>query len=196
MGFLDKLLGRNRSEKITIKSSMPEPEQPIQPIQSIKPKLDLSKRIGLNFEKMNLNDPDTIKKRVFLLDVSGSMGDSVDGKKKILHLRNVMEKYPNARMMCFSSNISMIHDAWSIPDPQDTTNLAKALRHVLLEKGSPPERLVLVSDGEPDSEIDALEVAKQLKVPIDIIFIGHKGSRGDLFMEKLARHTGGQNFIV
>ncbi len=156
------------------------------------PKLDLSKKIGLNFSKLNLDKDEIRKKRYFLLDVSGSMDGYINNTRKIDSLREVMGKYPDAHKTCFSSNVL---NTDKIPEPDGTTNLAAALRFVKSVIPT-PERIVLISDGEPNSISDARRAATELALPIDIIFIGHKGSEGGKFMEELAKLTNGQHFLV
>lgn len=206
MGFLDKIFGKENVKTVkkddkcqsgccSASTPIEEPiEEPIK--EPIKSSLNLEKKIGLNFEKMGLNDPETLKKRLFILDVSGSMSETVDKERKIDHLKNIMKKYPDANMMTFSIRVSFIKKASDIPEPQSSTNLAYALECVKDNKTLSPERLVLISDGEPDSKQDAFAEAIKLGLPIDIIFIGRKGSDGDLFMEELAKKTNGSHFVV
>lgn len=117
-------------------------------------------------------------------------------KRKIDHLRDVMTPYQDAKMLCFSSSISKVSDAKFIPEPDGGTNLARAFKYIKTDMVEKPERIVLVSDGEPDNEKDALEQSKNLSLPIDIIFIGKKESKGYNFMQRLASATGGQEFQV
>jgi len=162
-----------------------------------KSKLNLTKKIGLSFEKLDLNKREVLLKNLFLLDVSGSMDNIVDGKRKIDHLRSIMADYPDAKMICFSSEVfkGKNNMPMPIPEPNGSTDLAKALKTIKSEKMS-SERIVLVSDGEPDDKALALNSAQQLNLPIDIIFIGEEKSDGEAFMEQLAKQTGGQHFTV
>ncbi len=199
MGFLDKIFGKEKvkTEENKCQDDNCSSRQASKPVEEpVKSTLNLEKKIGLNFEKMGLNDPETLKKRLFVLDISGSMAEIVDGKRKIDHLRNIMEKYPDANMMTFSTRTNFIKKASDIPEPQSSTDLAYALECVRNNKILSPERLVLISDGEPDSRQSSIAEAIKLGLPIDIIFIGRKGSSGELFMEELAKKTGGQHFVV
>lgn len=159
-------------------------------------KLDLSKKMDNSFKKLNLDKPDVLSSRLFVLDTSGSMDDEVDDKRKIDHLRNTMKNYTSARKICFSDKIYTDN---KIPEPSGSTDLARALRYIS-KMPDMPKRIVLVSDGEPNSECEALDAATSLELPIDIIFIGDERrngkNKGWLFMEKLAEITGGENFIV
>jgi hypothetical protein len=126
---------------------------------------------------------------VFLLDVSGSMVEVVDGKRKIDHLREVMREYADMKKVSFSETV--FED--TIPEPRANTDMALGFTYLLAQ---PPRRVVLVSDGVPDSEETAEEAALKLKCPVDIIFIGQKGSRGEAFMKRLAQMTGGAEFTA
>jgi hypothetical protein len=55
---------------------------------------------------------------------------------------------------------------------------------------------VLISDGEPDDMVAATREATGFSVPIDIIFIGQKGSSGERFMIDLASLTRGRQFTI
>jgi hypothetical protein len=170
--------------------------QPIS-IKTVTPlKLDLSKRIGLNFEKLNLNKPEVLENIIFLLDISGSMDSIVDDKSKIDHLTDVMLKYPDAKMICFSSKVEMIDNIKNIPRPAGSTNLALALKYIKSKEDNTIERVVLVSDGEPDDKNEAFKASEKLNLPIDIIFIGKMGTDAEIFMEQLSKQTGGQHFTV
>jgi len=198
MGFFDDIL--KKKEKPKYKEEPQVQKEQVQPHakkEEEKKPLDLTKKIALNFEKLDLHKEDVRKKRLFLLDVSGSMDDKIGEKRKINHLRDVMSTYPDAKILCFSSNINKVSGK-SIPDPNGSTNLAKAFKYINdnVIASERPERVVLISDGEPDDEYDALEWSKNLSLPIDIIFIGKKESKGYRFMQKLASTTGGQEFQV
>lgn len=74
---------------------------------------------------------------------------------------------------------------------QGSTNLAAALRLVQAADNC-GLRFVVISDGEPDNEQDALDVARGLKTRIDTIYIGPPDGRGIEFLKKLASIHGGQ----
>lgn len=76
-------------------------------------------------------------------------------------------------------------------DTGGCTNMAEALR-VGLEQA--PNRVILVSDGEPDSEAATLIQARRYaerKIPIDAIYIGLPDEDGALFLRKLCEMTRG-----
>lgn len=128
---------------------------------------------------------------IFLLDVSGSMSDYVDDKPKIAHLREVMQDYQANRKVSFSGRIYESQ----IPEPQSNTNMALGFQHLqtIIPK---PISVVLISDGEPDNPENAIVEAIKLHTPINIVFIGDKGSRGEQFMIHLASLTGGKQFTA
>lgn len=196
MGFLD-FLKKDKSkiekekEKIT-KDDLIEKEKIQTKDVTTKDTQVLSDKIKLNFDKLNLDKPEVLADTVFLLDVSRSMNEKVGKERKIDHMRDVMDGYPKANKFCFSDDV---YDEQNIPEPNGGTNLAKVFRF-LQNREFKAKRVVLVSDGLPDDESSALSEANKLFMPIDIIFIGDKGSKGERFMERLASATGGKHFIV
>ncbi len=69
------------------------------------------------------------------------------------------------------------------------TDMAAALRFVLPADGT--AQIILISDGEPDSESETLAVARQFTGDIDTIYIGPERGPGREFLSRLARATGG-----
>lgn len=72
-----------------------------------------------------------------------------------------------------------------------STNLAAALRLVQAADNC-GLRFVVISDGEPDNEQDALDVARGLKTRIDTIYVGPPGGQGIDFLRRLAAIHNGQ----
>lgn len=72
------------------------------------------------------------------------------------------------------------------------TGLAKALRfaHVADDCGI---AFVVISDGEPDSESEALAEAKRYTSTISTIFTGPEGGAGQAFLARLAAASGGRH---
>lgn len=72
-----------------------------------------------------------------------------------------------------------------------TTDMADALNFVLMADGVVD--IVLISDGEPNSETAAFAAASKFRSPIHTIFIGpeHDHYGGREFLEALAARTGG-----
>lgn len=75
---------------------------------------------------------------------------------------------------------------------QAGTDLAGVLRFIKPADGT-SIKLILISDGEPDSESEALKLAGQFKSKISTIFVGSESSPGRDFLRRLAEATGGQS---
>lgn len=56
------------------------------------------------------------------------------------------------------------------------------------------EHIVVLSDGEPNHEENALHAARNFKGRIDVIFVGDPGGPGERFLKELAALTGGTSF--
>ena len=188
MGLFDKLLGKESKVTESI-STAPPTKQYI--------KLDLEKPLTLDLVKgmrsLDLNKPDVLASSLFLIDTSGSMDDRVKKVRKIEAVREVMAMIPNANKICFSSNV---HITDSIPEPNGGTNMARAFEYVATMKGSNPKKIVIVSDGEPDNKALAFNSALKLHIPVDVIYIGAEGDRGEAFMKELASKTGGKQLTM
>lgn len=126
---------------------------------------------------------------VFLLDTSGSMNRSYQGKRLIDHLKSAIADYPNLRK--FSFNSGFYPD--TIPNPDGGTDMAYAFGQIFHFY---PQHIILVSDGLPNDQTAAIEAAKRTKAKVDIIYIGKPGDPGEAFMLRLARLCGGQTFTA
>lgn len=83
--------------------------------------------------------------------------------------------------------------AGGIPtSPTMGTDLAGVLKFIKPADGT-SIKLILISDGEPDNETDALRLAGQFKSKISTIFVGPENSHGRAFLQKLAALTGGKS---
>jgi len=162
-------------------------------------RLSLSQKLSKGLEEIKAKK-DFLKK-IFLLDISGSMEMYIEGKSKLDHLRDIMKDYPESRKICFSSDVYCNVDRngnvdCTIPaSAHGSTDLARAIGY-LRGLAKRPERIVLISDGDPDDPHAAMREATGFSVPIDIIFIGQKGSSGERFMINLAKFTGGRQFTI
>lgn len=118
-----------------------------------------------------------------LLDISSSMCRRMgaDNIRKIDNLRIVAEKL-NFRKIVFHS---FAEESWDIPEPKGSTAMHLAFN---LAKSQGIKKVVLITDGEPDSAGMALESAKGLEV--DIIYIGD--GEPPLFLSDLTNTTGGK----
>jgi Mg-chelatase subunit ChlD len=72
------------------------------------------------------------------------------------------------------------------------TDLAGVLQFVKPADGT-TIKLILISDGEPDDEDKALNLARKFKSKIQTIYIGPEAGRGRDFLKRLAEATGGQS---
>jgi hypothetical protein len=72
------------------------------------------------------------------------------------------------------------------------TNLAAALKFAKIAD-VPGMRFIVISDGEPDSESQALDVARGFKGRIDTVYVGPEADNGARdFLRRLAAANGGQ----
>jgi len=77
-----------------------------------------------------------------------------------------------------------------------TTDLAKALNFVKVAD-VPEMRFIVISDGQPDSEKESLQVAATFKNKIDVIYVGPEDRpHGREFLQNLAAVTGGKSVTV
>ena len=129
---------------------------------------------------------------ILLLDVSGSMHQYVNNKRKIDILRETVANFTGVRMFVFST---YTNETKYIPEPQESTDLANAFRY-LKSYINKDTNLVLVSDGEPNDSESALNEALSLHIPVNVVYIGNIGSSGEDFMKMLARITNGKEITV
>ncbi len=123
---------------------------------------------------------------VLLLDVSGSMQQSVGNRRKIDILRDAVERVGiGMDIYCFSDRMTKTK---YIPEPQSSTNLIGAF----LELKGQSMQLLLISDGIADDPEDAIAAGILLGCPVNVLYIGSVGDQGESFMRKLAESTGGK----
>lgn len=132
---------------------------------------------------------------VILADTSGSMDnrDAGGGKRRIDVLQTVLNtlraKHPRIRLFSFSSSLTPC-ETGTLPHPGGGTNLGGALRGIVNDL-SANTILILISDGEPDSEPDALNAARLLPCRLEVFYVGPEGGSGSAFLAKLAATVGG-----
>ena len=146
---------------------------------------------------------------MLLVDVSGSMAAEIEpvkqypgephrqGKRCIDALREVVNDLKSQSnepipMIAFGlsdmSSVNFVHD---IPEPGGGTPLAAAL-DLAREYGA--NRVVVISDGIPDDQNAAMEAARRFAGRIDVVFVGVPGDHGSIFLDELARKSGGKRF--
>jgi Mg-chelatase subunit ChlD len=74
-----------------------------------------------------------------------------------------------------------------------STDLAAALKYSKIADVPGAIRFIVISDGEPNSESEALKIAKKYHNKIDTIFIGPEGGAGREFLKRLAAASGGSH---
>jgi hypothetical protein len=134
---------------------------------------------------------------IIIVDTSGSMGacDSRGGRSRYEvaceELKNLQASLPGKlALLSFSDQVLFCPNG--IPYNFDGgTDLAGALKFAKVADVT-GMRFIVISDGEPHSEEDALRVAKTFKARIDCIFVGPEGGSGQAFLNRLAKASGGQ----
>ena len=134
---------------------------------------------------------------IIIVDTSGSMSqtDSRGGKSRYdvacQELKNLQASLPGKlALLSFSDDVLFCPNG--IPfDFGAMTDLAKALKFAKMADVT-GMRFIVISDGEPDSEQEALTVAKAYKNRIDTIYVGPENGGGQAFLKQLAKASGGQ----
>ncbi len=136
---------------------------------------------------------------IIIVDTSGSMAtnDSTGYKSRYDvacdELRKLQTSLPGKiAVLSFSDCVEFCPSG--IPTYQGgRTALDKALNYAKIADVE-GVRFILISDGMPDSEEAALNVAKKYKNKIDVIYVGSEQSPyGRAFLQKLAACTGGSS---
>jgi Mg-chelatase subunit ChlD len=135
---------------------------------------------------------------VVIVDTSGSMhiNDSRNNKSRYEvaceELKSLQATLPGKiAVLSFSSDV-MFCPAGIPNDYGEMTDLAKALNFAKMAD-VPDMRFIVISDGEPDAEDDALEAARKFTQRIDTIYVGPDGGSGQAFLKQLAAASGGKN---
>lgn len=133
---------------------------------------------------------------IVLCDTSSSMTDFIGGGKtrydKACEELSTLQNTLPGRIAVISFASQPVFCPSGVPQaPSGMTDLASALKFArVADVGD--MRFIVISDGEPDSERAALEVASTYKGRIDVIYVGREGGPGYAFLQKLARSKGGQ----
>ena len=132
-----------------------------------------------------------------LLDTSGSMDSDCKGKQTRLDvLRKAVEAidWQQYQMFVFDNICRQITHPEALRNcAGGSTNLALGLREIGKLN---PAQTIIISDGEPNSETDALAAASELTGTISTVFIGDDSDKDAIaFMQKLATLGCGKTFI-
>lgn len=136
---------------------------------------------------------------VILLDDSVSMGsqDAPNGltrremaKKELVRLQK--QNPGKIALICFA-DFPLFSPTGDVIPCGGTTAMAEALKFVKVADDC-DLKIVLISDGAPNSEEKTLRVAATFKSRIDCIYIGRENGYGLAFLNKLMEVTGGQRF--
>ncbi|MFZ6028070.1 MAG: vWA domain-containing protein [Chloroflexota bacterium] len=135
---------------------------------------------------------------VVLVDTSGSMScEDSRGRRSRYEVACEELAQLQANLPGKIAVLSFSHDTLFCPSgvPQymgGGTNLAGALKFAKVAD-VPDMRFIVISDGEPDDEGEALGAARTYRNRIDAIYVGpedHPSGRG--FLQRLAQASGGQ----
>jgi Mg-chelatase subunit ChlD len=138
---------------------------------------------------------------IILVDVSGSMGtaDSRGGRTRYAvacdELARLQEANPGKLAIVAFASVPTFCPAGTPPSPTGGTDLAGALRFVSPADGT--VRFIVVSDGCPNNEVEALKIARTFESRIDCIYTGPDHDRaGALFLQSLANAAGGRYAVA
>lgn len=127
--------------------------------------------------------------QALLLDCSGSMSSHDDNGelRRIDRLRNVASKFTNQiRQFIFQKDDCF--EMAEIPEPSGGTPLAEAFQ---ILKGNGITHVILITDGRPNSEGDAIRESRDLK--IDSFFVGDPTDTQAIeFLKQLSLLNGGK----
>lgn len=136
---------------------------------------------------------------IIIVDTSYSMHnqDSRGGKSRysvacneLTHLQGTLPG--KLALLSFSDDVQFCPSG--IPfDFGGGTDLAKALKFAKVADLASGMRFIVISDGEPNDESEALKIAKTYRNRIDTIFVGPEGGSGQAFLNQLAKASGGQH---
>jgi len=127
---------------------------------------------------------------VLLLDISGSMGETVHGEsRKIDLLRELvfsLREKTTFTQAVFDSSVEWTDD---VPEPRGSTALHLALNEAAQKRA---RRYVLITDGEPDSQHLAMAEAENLNAPLDVFYVGPaENENAQQFLRELAAASKG-----
>jgi Mg-chelatase subunit ChlD len=138
------------------------------------------------------------RRSLLLVDCSGSMADTVrSGERRIDALRKVAsdlrETHP-VPMAAFGARCAgQVEVVDSVPEPAGGTPLDRAIDFGAAQGAN---HLVIVTDGQPDSEPAAFAAARTFGGQIDVFYIGDGEDRAARFCSELAAMNGGTSGVT
>jgi len=131
------------------------------------------------------------RRSLLLLDCSSSMSQRIrSGKRRIDALRDVTNELVKTHpvpMAAFGGH-NQVEVVEAPIEPTGSTPLDVAIEFGHQQGAN---HLVVVTDGEPNSETAAFNAARAFGGPIDVFYVGDGVGRGVEFAKELARMTGG-----
>jgi hypothetical protein len=145
-------------------------------------------KVAVHQQKIDRRKGETI----ILADISISMASAAWGdKRKIDVLREAVTAVRSrisSRLIVFSKDAREENE---IPEPEANTDLVAGLQAA---KEHDPGSTLVISDGYPDNGEDSLQIARQFRGIIDVLYVGPEDDTKAIeFMRKLAE-SGGGNF--
>jgi len=133
-----------------------------------------------------------------IVDSSGSMisQDASNNRTRHQAARDELHKLQSSLpgrvgIIVFSSTVQFVPGG-DYPELNGSTDLAQALQFVKIADDC-GIKIIVVSDGDPDDRLKALEIARTFKTRIDAIYIGpERESSGRDFLRRLCEATGGK----
>jgi hypothetical protein len=134
---------------------------------------------------------------VILADTSSSMAESAGGRLKSQILLEALDQVwpdlPGAHLISFDSVTRDVDAPAYLPSPSGGTALHLGLAAAVAHR---PAKTLVITDGRPDSEDEALAAADRLCGIIDVIYCGPDGDLTAIaFLRRLARSGGGQCYV-
>lgn len=132
-----------------------------------------------------------VKRSLLLVDASGSMDSyTAKGQRKIDVLRQVVKDLREAHPVPVAAfgikgGVEVVD---TVPEPHGSTNMHTAID---FGAGQGATHLIIVTDGQPDSESATFAAASRFGKPIDVFYIGDGNDGGADFAKRLAAATGG-----
>lgn len=136
---------------------------------------------------------------IVIVDTSASMGahDAPGGRTRYEQACNELATLQGdlpGKIGVISFSDRVMFCANGVPfDFGSSTDLAGALKFSKVADVPDAMRFIVISDGEPDSESEALMVARKYHNRIDTIYCGPENGMGRDFLKRLAAASGGSH---